>query len=163
MTKRTHRFSAFIAITAVMLLMGAGCAPTPKPSPAGPKPTKVNTPGPGGMQQITWRYPQACPQYGAPKNCYVPEGTAGGYDAWAKDKAQFFWEAPPGCAAGKKLVAIKNAVCKYETNGATANAETAISPDGKATVDCRKFAAQYKGDACNCMNGITLSAEFYCE
>ena len=154
------RFLSFVAgSAAVLLLVGAGCGS----SQPGPKPTKTSSPGPGTTQQITWRYPQACPQYGAPKNCYVDEGANGGYDVWAKEKAQFFWEGAPGCQPGKKLVAIKDAQCKYETTGATASAKTAISADGKATVDCLDFAKQYKGDACTCMNGITLSANFYCE
>lgn len=135
---------------------------TPTPAPLPPPPPRV-IPGPGTLQRINWVYPQACPQYGAPHECYVQEGAYGGYDNWAKNKAAFYWQAPVGCPAGKKLVAIKDAMCKYETSGATANAQTAISAGDVATVDCRQFAAQFKGNDCTCNNGITLSADFFCQ
>jgi hypothetical protein len=39
---------------------------------------------------ITWNKPQACPQYGAPNNCYgMNDQICGGYDKWAISCATF--------------------------------------------------------------------------
>ncbi|MDE2071611.1 MAG: hypothetical protein KGI70_02690 [Patescibacteria group bacterium] len=114
-----------------------------------------------GTVLVTWRQPQACPQYGGTKQCYVAEGAYGGYANWAATRATFIWKVNP-CPDGKKVVRIDSASCVYETNGAVGAATTTLDR-GSAVVDCRHFAAQYKDDACTCNNGITLNARLECQ
>ncbi|MBI3572477.1 hypothetical protein HY091_03030 [Candidatus Kaiserbacteria bacterium] len=116
---------------------------------------------PPGIVAASWQQPQACPQYGGANQCYVPEGAYGGYDNWAATRATFIWRVNP-CPEPKKVTHITAASCVYETNDAQGRASTTVD-QGSAIVDCRAFAAQFKNDACNCNNGITLSAKVQCE
>ena len=124
-------------------------------------PAAQQAPLPPGVVEASWQQPQACPQYGGAKQCYVAEGAYGGYDNWAATRATFIWRVNP-CPQGKKVVHITNASCVYETNGAQGAASSTIDKDS-AIVDCRAFAAQYRNDDCNCNNGITLHAIVQCQ
>lgn len=116
---------------------------------------------PAGVVLASWQQPQACPQYGGAKQCYVAEGAYGGYDNWAATRATFIWSVNP-CPQGKTVSKITKANCVYETNGEQGAASTTLD-NGSAIVDCRPFAAQFRNDACNCNNGITLSAQVQCQ
>lgn len=172
MNSANYTFIKVCALLGMVAVLGVGCTPQPAPSPKPPSPKNSEIPNaPGGMRGISWVYPQSCPQYGGQPSpdplkpaCYGRvDGYQGGYDNWAKNVAQFYWTGKPCDKTSKKLVAIQNATCKYETNGDSASAKTDISADGVATVDCLAFAAKYKNADCTCLNGITLSANFYCE
>jgi hypothetical protein len=116
---------------------------------------------PAGVVLANWSQPQACPQYGGANECYVTEGAFGGYDNWAATRATFIWRVNP-CPQGKTVTKITKASCVYETNGASGSASTTLD-NGYAVVDCRPFASQYRNDACNCNNGITLHAQVECQ
>ena len=112
---------------------------------------------------ITWNQPQACPQYGAPNNCYgTNDQTCGGYDKWAASCATFVWNINP-CAAGQNVVGYTSATCSYETGVAPQGSAKATVENGKLTIDCTEFAKQFKTDACTCNNGITLHAVVQCQ
>ena len=125
-------------------------------------PAAANAPLPDGVVLASWRQPQACPQYGGAKQCYVQEGAYGGYDNWSATRATFIWRVNP-CPAGKKVIKISSSSCVYETNGISHTASTSVDVDGNAIVDCRAFASSYRNDDCNCNNGITLKAEVQCQ
>ncbi|MBI3573989.1 hypothetical protein HY090_02980 [Candidatus Kaiserbacteria bacterium] len=116
---------------------------------------------PAGVVLANWHQPQACPQYGGAKQCYVAEGAFGGYLNWASTRATFLWRVNP-CPTGKKVIKISSSSCVYETNGVSHTASTSVDQNGYATVDCRPFASSYKDDECNCNNGITLNAQVEC-
>ncbi len=150
------------ASVSVLALLGAGCA-----KPATPPPSAAQGEVPGVTDadktvEVTWRQPQACPQYGAPNNCYNPEGKCGGYDKWASTCATFLWKINP-CPVGKKVVFVKNASCSYDTDPfPSGGASSTVMADGEAAIDCRSFAKQFKSASCTCNNGITLHAILQC-
>lgn len=144
----------------IVALLAAGCASNKQSSNQTTAPQNSSSPLPGAVL-VSWRQPQACPQYGGTKQCYVPEGANGGYANWAATRATFIWRVNP-CTSGKTVARIDQASCVYETNGAQGQASTTLDHDS-AIIDCRSFAAQFQNDDCNCNNGITLSARVECK
>ncbi len=157
------RFKSLILsplLLASLALVGAGCTGTSN-SQGYPPTTAAVTPADKTIQ-VVWNQPQACPQYGAPNNCYNPEGKCGGYDKWSSTCATFLWKINP-CPNGKKVVFVKSASCSYDTDPFPSGAATSsVMADGQAAIDCRSFAKQFKSAACTCNNGITLHATVEC-
>jgi hypothetical protein len=153
---------AFIVTLGLLSLLGVGCI---KSAPAPAASNQVTVPGVTDADktvEVTWNQPQACPQYGAPNNCYNPEGKCGGYDNWSATCATFLWKINP-CPNGKKVVLVKNASCSYDTDPfPTGAASSTVMADGHAAIDCRSFAKQFKTAACTCNNGVSLHAIVEC-
>lgn len=144
----------------ILILLGAGLLVFQFAKPHA-SPASDNAQLPAGVVLASWHQPQACPQYGGAKQCYVQEGAYGGYENWAATRATFIWRVNP-CPTGKKVIGINSSSCVYETNGVNHTASTSVDTEGYAIVDCRAFASSYRNDDCNCNNGITLNAQVQC-